>query len=391
MAARAGVSPGTVSNVLTGRRRVDPALAERVRAAVEDLGYMRHAAASLLRSSRTTVIGAVVPDLPDTFCATFVGKIEELARAHGYRTLVAGSGEDPEEELAQVQALAAWRPAGVLIIPTDDRFRAGQFLAAAGIPVVAVDRVTDAMPVDSIGIDNAAEAGRAAAHLADLGHKRVLVVASSLALNNISQRAAGACSALAGRAAVEVVQGIEGEPYGPAIAEAVSQRLGRRPLPTALLALTGHATLGAVLALQQRGLVVPRDVSLIGFDDNEWMKIDAPGHQRRPPAGGGPRPERLGPAGIAAAWRAHAPRARPAGVQPGTAGIRRRARPAAPGQVADPVVGRLRRASPAGPRAGRLVRGLPGRFRRSMGAAAPAGPNVLAVGRPSSVVFFKTF
>lgn len=276
VAARAGVSPGTVSNVLTGRRRVDPALAERVRAAVEDLGYMRHAAASLLRSSRTTVIGAVVPDLPDTFCATFVGKIEELARAHGYRTLVAGSGEDPEEELAQVQALAAWRPAGVLIIPTDDRFRAGQFLAAAGIPVVAVDRVTDTMPVDSIGIDNAAEAGRAAAHLADLGHKRVLVVASSLALNNISQRAAGACSALAGRAAVEVVQGIEGEPYGPAIAEAVSQRLGRRPLPTALLALTGHATLGAVLALQQRGLVVPRDVSLIGFDDNEWMKIMHP-------------------------------------------------------------------------------------------------------------------
>ena len=191
VAARAGVSPGTVSNVLTGRRRVDPALAERVRAAVEDLGYMRHAAASLLRSSRTTVIGAVVPDLPDTFCATFVGKIEELARAHGYRTLVADSGEDPEEELAQVQALAAWRPAGVLIIPTDDRFRAGQFLAAAGIPVVAVDRVTDTMPVDSIGIDNAAEAGRAAAHLADLGHKRVLVVASSLALNNISQRAAG--------------------------------------------------------------------------------------------------------------------------------------------------------------------------------------------------------
>ena len=56
----------------------------------------------------------------------------------------------------------------------------------------------------------------------------------------------------------------------------MSQRLGRRPLPTALLALTGHATLGAVLALQQRGLVVPRDVSLIGFDDNEWMKIMHP-------------------------------------------------------------------------------------------------------------------
>ena len=276
VAARARVSPGTVSNVLTGRRRVDPELAQRVRAAVDELGYVRHAAASQLRSRRTTVIGAVVPDLPDSFCATFVGKVEELARAAGYRTLVAGSGEDADEELAQVQALAAWRPAGVLIIPTDDRFRGGRFLAEAGIPVVAVDRVRDRMAVDSIGIDNAAEASRAAVHLANLGHKRVLVVASSLALHNISERAAGARAALAGRAIVEVVEGVGSETHVPALTEVVWKRLGRRPLPTALLALTNQATLGAVLALQRRGMVVPRDISLVGFDDNEWMKIMHP-------------------------------------------------------------------------------------------------------------------
>jgi len=273
VAARARVSPGTVSNVLTGRRRVDPALAERVRAAVEALGYVTHAAASQLRSRRTTVIGVVVPDLPNTFCATFVGKVEELARAEGYRTLVAGSGEDADEELAQVQALSAWRPAGVLIIPTDDRFRAREILAAAGVPVVAVDRVTDQMPVDSVGIDNAAEARRAAAHLLALGHRRVLVIASSLALSNIRDRVAGARAALAGRATVEVV---EGGPHVPSIAEAVGHRLERRPVPTAMLALTNKATLGALVALDRAGLTVPGDVSLIGFDDNEWMKAMHP-------------------------------------------------------------------------------------------------------------------
>lgn len=272
VAARARVSPGTVSNVLTGRRHVDPALAARVRAAVEALGYVTHAAASQLRSRRPNVIGAVVPDLPNTFCATFVGKVEELARADGYRTLVAGSGEDADEELAQVQALAAWRPAGVLIIPTDDRFRAGEFLASAGIPVVAVDRVVARTPVDSIAIDNAAEAGRAAAHLAGLGHRRVLVVASSLALKNIRDRVVGIRTALQG-ASVEVV---EGGAFFPSIAEAVSRRLARPPLPTALLALTNKATLGAVVALGERGLVIPRDVSLIGFDDNEWMRAMRP-------------------------------------------------------------------------------------------------------------------
>ncbi len=273
VAARARVSPGTVSNVLTGHRHVDPVLAERVRAAVEALGYVPHAAASQLRSRRTTVIGAVVPDLTNTFCATFVGTVEELARAEGYRTLVAGSGEDPEEELAQVQALSAWRLAGVLVIPTDDRFRARAILDSAGIPVVAVDRVTEGMSVDSVGIDNAAEAGRAAAHLLALRHKRVLVIASSLALSNIRERVAGVRAALAGRAAVEV---IEGGPHVPAIAEAVTHRLERRPLPTALLALTNKATLGAVVALDRQGLSVPGDASLLGFDDNEWMKAMHP-------------------------------------------------------------------------------------------------------------------
>jgi len=133
------------------------------------------------------------------------------------------------------------------------------------------------MPVDAIGIDNAAEAGRAAAHLAELGHKRVLVVASSLALHNICERAAGARAALEGRATVEVVGGGESEMHAAALTEVVLKRLGRRPLPTAVLALTNQATLGAVQALQRRGLVIPRDVSLVGFDDNEWMQVMLPG------------------------------------------------------------------------------------------------------------------
>jgi LacI family transcriptional regulator len=133
--------------------------------------------------------------------------------------------------------------------------------------------VTDEMAVDSIGIDNAAEAGRAAAHLLSLGHKRLLVIASSLALSNIRERVAGIRAAVAGRAAVEV---IEGGPHVPAIAEAVTHRLERSPMPTALLALTNKATLGALVALERRGLLVPRDASLLGFDDNEWMKAMHP-------------------------------------------------------------------------------------------------------------------
>lgn len=274
VAARARVSPATVSNYFTGKRNLAPELAARVRAAVEELGYVAHAAASQLRSKRPQVIGVVVHDLPNPYCATFVGTVEELARAQGYRTLVAGSGESPEEELAQVQALAAWQPAGVLIIPTDDRFRSLEVLAANRIPVVAVDRVTAAMKVDSIAIDNAGEGARAAAHLAQLGHRRVLVIASTLKLDNMRERVAGVKAALGPGARVEV---LEGGAFVPLIAGAVHERLGRRPLPTALLALTNRATLASTIALHRRGLVVPRDLSLVGFDDHEWMTVMQPG------------------------------------------------------------------------------------------------------------------
>ena len=272
VAALARVSIGTVSNVMTSRRWVHPNLVERVREAMQQLGYVRHAGASQLRSRRTTVIGAIVPDLPDTFCATFVARVEELARASGYRTLVAGSGEDPEEELAQVQALATWRPAGVLLIPTDDQFRGVQFLASAGIPVVAVDRVIDDMSVDSIGIDNAAASGQGAAHLAALGHKHVLVI-SSLLSHNVRERVAGARSALAGNTLVEVIEVVKGL---EAVVGAVVRRLSRPPLPTAIMAVTHQATLASVHALQRCGLVVPREISLVGFDDNQWMPVMNP-------------------------------------------------------------------------------------------------------------------
>jgi LacI family transcriptional regulator, galactose operon repressor len=274
VAARAEVSSGTVSNVLTGRRSVAPALAARVRAAVADLGYVTNPAASQLRSMRPTIVGVVVPDLLNPYCATFVGVVEQVARAQGYRTIVAGCGEDATEEYEQVQALAAWRPAGVLVIPTDDRFRSREILAGADIPFVAVDRVAKGLRCDCVSIDNAAEAGRAASLLAVLGHRRLLIVASKLGLQNIRERIEGARKALAAHTCgVEVV---EGGPVVQQIAAAVTIRLGRQPLPTAILALTNRATLGALLALSQKGLVVPRDVSFVGFDDNEWMQVMNP-------------------------------------------------------------------------------------------------------------------
>jgi LacI family transcriptional regulator len=265
-----------VSNVLTGRRAVVPELTARVRAAVAHLGYVTDVAASHLRSSQSTVVGVLVPDLTNRFFASFVGLVESLVRADGYRVLVASSGVDGAMEAAELRALTAWKPAGLIVIPCEDRFASRAVLAGTGIPVVVADRFDERSACDAVGSDNASAVSQAAAHLLGLGHRRVLVVASTLDLHNVRERVAGARAAFAGRAPACAPEVIEvGSSVEPA-AEALLARLGRARIPSAIIALTNTATLAALKALSHRELRVPRDISLVGFDDDDWMEVVRP-------------------------------------------------------------------------------------------------------------------
>ncbi|MEK0083518.1 LacI family DNA-binding transcriptional regulator [Benzoatithermus flavus] len=276
VAQAAAVSPGTVSNVLTGRRNVDPAIRERVLGAVEALGYRPDVAASSLRSTERNVVGAVVPELTNPFFACLVDRLEREARAAGKRLLVGASNGDPLEEEREVAALAAWRPAGLIVVPCDGRFGARRLLEREGVPFVVVDRpLEEGEPVDTIAVDNAAAAAEAAHRLLALGHRRVLAIASSLALGNMRERLAGV------EAEVAAVDGAELETleagFEPEeITTAVAARLAREPRPTAVFALNNVLTLGVLRASADIGLVVPDDFSLIGFDDYDWMEVFRP-------------------------------------------------------------------------------------------------------------------
>jgi LacI family transcriptional regulator len=276
VAQAAAVSPGTVSNVLTGRRNVDPAIRERVLEAVEAMGYRPDVAASSLRSTERNVVGAVVPELTNPFFACLVDRLEREARAAGKRLLVAASGGDPLEEEREVAALTAWRPAGVIVVPCGGRFAARRLLEREGVPFVVVDRpLEEGEPVDTVAVDNAAASAEAARRLVELGHRRVLAVASSLGLGNMRERLAGieAETAAVEGAEVEVLEaGFEPD----AITEAIALRLARPPRPTALFALNNMLTLGALKAIAAAGIEIPQALSLMGFDDYDWMEVFRP-------------------------------------------------------------------------------------------------------------------
>ena len=276
VARSAAVSPATVSNVLTGRRHVDPDLANRVRLVVDELGYQRDVAASALRSAKRNVVGAVVPELGNPFFAEMVDRLEREARNAGRRLLVASSGGDPAEETRQVEALIAWRPAGMIVVPCDGSFVARTALEREGIPFVVLDRpIADGARYDSVGVDNVVAARDGAARLLATGHRRLLLVASATSIGNIRERLDGVREALAavpGAGSELIEAGFEVDD----IAAMVKARLERRPLPTAIFTLNNILTLGTLKAAAAGGVTIPDEVSLLGFDDYDWMEVFRP-------------------------------------------------------------------------------------------------------------------
>lgn len=307
VARAAEVSPATVSNVLTGRRNVDPATRTRVTAVVAELGYQPDRVASSLRSAARTVVGAVVPELTNPFFACLLDRLEGEVRAAGKRLFVAASGGDPDEEAREVAALVAWRPAGVVVVPCDDRFAARALLERDGVPFVIVDRpLSEGAAVDTVAVDNRAAARLATQHLLAAGHRSLLVVASSLTLGNMRERMAGIADTTAG---YEVdVEVIEAGFAADAITAAVTEALRRSPDATAAFTLNNVLTLGTLRAAQAVGRSIPEQLSLVGFDDYDWMEVF------RPPLSAVRQPV----AELAeAAWRCLTDRIQPAGPTPG--------------------------------------------------------------------------
>jgi LacI family transcriptional regulator len=271
VAAAAGVSIATVSNVLSGKKPVNAELRERVERAAQDLSYQMDRAASQLRSGQARVVGVLVPDLDDVFFTSLVSRLEVLAMRDGYDVIVASSRNDAELEQSRLRALLGWRPSGLIAVPCTDDVPQLLFSEAGRLPMVFADRVgPQGSIVDSVAIDNA-EAGRIAARcLLDLRHGDIVLAASSLSISPIRERVRGASElirAVAGRDPVVIELGSNAS----AGADIFSQWLDTNERPSAVVALTNVTTLSTLSAFARRRIDIPEHVSLIGFDDYPWM------------------------------------------------------------------------------------------------------------------------
>lgn len=269
VARSAGVSTTTVSHVLNDSRPV----AERTRAlvleAVAELGYVpNHQARSLVRAS-TQQLGVAMSMLTHHF-AELANAIEQAASRAGYTLLLGNTNEDPDTEQRVVAALRSRRVDGLLIAPSPGAGPILSQLADSGLPTVLLDRSPDPR-FDAIATENVAPFARLVAHLAASGHRRIGLVSGMEGLTSTDRRIEGYRLGLerAGLALDPELIACGGSDTERTY-HAIDVLLGRADPPTALAAASNTMLIATVRALRQRGLRIPEDVALVGFDDFDW-------------------------------------------------------------------------------------------------------------------------
>jgi LacI family transcriptional regulator len=276
VAARAGVATATVSNVLSGRRQVAASRRRRVLDAVEALGYQPNHFAASLRRRQSHTVGMIVPDLTNPFFAALVHRIEQLAARDGYQILLVDSSNEPEREAARTRALLARRIDGLILVPTEDAMPVMDSPGVRLPPTVLVDRGFGLAGFDTVASDNAEACYRGCCHLLQLGHRDIAFLVSTDRLANIHDRIEGYRRALAEAGCEDRARIVVGGMSVESCRSAIEQEVRRAERPTAVFAATYDATLGAIKAIRAVDLAFPEDISLLGFDDIDWMSVLRP-------------------------------------------------------------------------------------------------------------------
>lgn len=290
VAQRAGVSVGTVSNVLNRPGEVSPESIERVQRAIDDLGYVRNDAARKLRAGTSTTVGFVVLDGQNPFFGDVVRGAEDEASRHGIAILYGNTDEDVARERMYLDLFEEQQVRGVLISPYSDINPRLERLRDRGIPAVLVDRLSADGRFSSVSVDSVVGGRLAAEHLIDTGRRRLAFVGGPFEIRQVTDRLAGARVAVENSSEPVDIEVVATSALTVAEGAAAGARIlsrSRRDWPDAIFAANDLLALGLLQALTVDGrMLVPDDIALIGFDDISFAAAAAvPLSSMRQPSG----------------------------------------------------------------------------------------------------------
>lgn len=277
VAARAGVSPGTVSNVLNRPEKVAASTRGRVERAIRELGFVRHGSASSLRAGHSRTIGLSVIDIGNPFFTDVAAGVEDVASERGYAVILGNSAGERAKEERTLLVFAEQRVRGVLITPTDEDLTRLHRIKERGINVVLVDHPAVRPDQCSVAVNDVAGGAMAVGHLLDTGARRIALVTGPATIRQCQDRRLGADQALiaAGLSPAELREIVMPTMTARAGERAARELLASDSLPDAVFCTNDLLALGVMRVLMQAGLRIPRDVALIGYDDIDFASASA--------------------------------------------------------------------------------------------------------------------
>lgn len=277
VARHAGVSVGTVSNVINRPETVAESTRERVQAAISQLGYVRSESARQLRVGSSRIIALLVLDMANPFFVDVAAGAERAAREEGLGVMLCNSAQDPREEAEYLGLFAEQRVRGLLVTPVDQTGHSLGEFRRHGIPFVYVDREVPSVEGCSVSVDDVSGGALAARHLLDQGHHDLVYVSGPMDLPQCQDRRTGVLTALrdAGLPAA-ALRHVEAERLDVAAGrDAGARLLGMSPRPAAVFCANDLLALGVLQALFAAGVRVPEDMALVGYDDIEFAAAAA--------------------------------------------------------------------------------------------------------------------
>jgi DNA-binding LacI/PurR family transcriptional regulator len=280
VALQAGVSVGTVSNVLNRPEMVAPARRQRVLDVIDKLGFVRNESARQLRAGRSRTIGMVVIDVANPFFTDVARGAESVTDEGKSMLMLCSSGEDRNREQRHLEMLEQLRVLGILITPVDSNDPRIDEIASRGTPVVLVDRRSKGRKRCSVGVDDVLGGRLAIEHLLDQGHRRITFLGGPFSIRQVIERHQGASAAVAAHsgpvaATLSVMETGSltvgaGREAGVTIAG-----LSASSRPTAVFCANDLVALGLLQELTRQGVKVPDDIALVGYDDIDFAAAAA--------------------------------------------------------------------------------------------------------------------
>lgn len=278
VAARAGVSPMTVSRALKGTVKVSTETRERILAVVREMDYLPNSLASSLSSSRSTTVGLIVPSIDNSIYTQTIKALSDVLRRSGFQLMIAECGYDPAEEEELISTFLAHRVSGLVLHNTEHTPQAIAQIKKSGVPVVENGNIPTA-PIDmAVSYSNRDAAYSMTMHLGRLGYQHIAFVSLSSAHNDRSRdRLDGYRAALAQmrraydpRLVLETSRGLG------AGAEAVSRIIQTVPETDALFCAGDVLAAGALFECRKRGWAVPERIAIASFDDVDLLRHISP-------------------------------------------------------------------------------------------------------------------